>query len=72
MQLKKTYKDINPELLYDEVRDFVQKHGAILQEAKLQTYSIPGGSSHICRGTLIFKTQGSKGKRKKNPSAYIS
>lgn len=55
MQIRKTYKDVNPELLYDEVRDFVQKQGLIVDEAKLQTYSLPGGSSHVVRGTVIFK-----------------
>jgi len=63
MQFRKTYKDVNPELLYDEVRDFVQKQGAIIDEAKLETYSLPSDSSaHIVRGTLIFKTQGGPGK----------
>lgn len=62
MQIRKTYKDLNPQLLYDEVRDFVQKQGVILSEAKLETYSLPGGSAHIARGTLIFKTQGGQGK----------
>ena len=58
MQIKKTYKDVNPELLYSEVKDFVQKQGLILDEAKLETYSTPGGSAHLSRGTLIFKVQG--------------
>ena len=65
MQLKKTYKEINPELLYDEVRDFVQKHGATLEEAKMEAYSLPGGSSHISRGSLIFKAPGQQGKAEK-------
>ena len=55
MQIRKTYKDVNPELLYDEVRDFIQKQGAVLGEAKLETYALPGGSSHIVRGTLVFQ-----------------
>ena len=57
MQIRKTYKAVNPELLYDEVRDFIQKQGAVLGEAKLETYALPGGSSHVVRGTLIFKVQ---------------
>jgi len=65
VQLKKTYKDMNPDLLYDEVRDLVQKHGATLHEAQLQTYSLPGGSSHICRGTLVFKMPERQGKGEK-------
>lgn len=55
MQIKKTYTDINPELLYDEVRDLVQKQGAIVSKAKLETYAVRGGSSHISRGNLTFK-----------------
>jgi hypothetical protein len=59
MQIKKTYKDVNPELLYDEVRDFVQKQGVTIDEAKLETYSLPGDSSaHVVRATLVFKNQG--------------
>ncbi len=58
MQIRKTYKAIKPELLYDEVRDFVLKQGAIIDEAKLETYSLPGdSSSFISRGTLVFNTQ---------------
>ena len=58
MQIRKTYKEVKPELLYDEVRDFVLKQGAIIDEAKLETYSLPtDSSSFISRGTLIFRTQ---------------
>ena len=35
MQIRKTYKDVKPDLLYDEVRDFVLKQGAIIDEAVL-------------------------------------
>ena len=65
MQLKKTYKGINPELLYDEVRDLVSKRGATLGERKLETYPLPGGSSHISRGTLVFRAPGPQGKSEK-------
>ena len=59
MQFKKTYQNVNPELLYDEVRDFFQKQGVIVDEARLETYSLPSDSSaHVVRGTLIFKTPG--------------
>ncbi len=33
MQIRKTYKVVNPKLLYDEVRDFVLKQGTALGEA---------------------------------------
>jgi len=61
MQIKKTYKDVKPELLYDEMRDFTVKQGAIIGEAKLETYSLPSdSSSFISRGTLIFNAQGER------------
>ena len=63
MQIRKTYREIKPELLYDEVRDFVLKQGVIISEAKLETYSLPSdSSSFISRGTLIFKLQDKPGK----------
>jgi hypothetical protein len=66
MQIRKTYKDVNPELLFDEVRDFVQKQGAIIDEAKLETYSLASdSSSFISRGTLTFKTHDEPGKAEK-------
>ena len=62
MQIKKTYSNVKPELLYDEVRDFVLKQGAIVDEAQLETYSLPSdSSSFISRGTLTFKIQGESG-----------
>ena len=58
MQIRKTYKEVNPELLYDEVRDFVLKQGTIIGESKLETYLLPdNSSSFIFRGTLTFKVQ---------------
>ena len=66
MQIKKTYKDVQPQLLYDEIRDFVQKQGAIIDEAKLETYSLPSNSSSfISRGTLTFKIHSEPGKAEK-------
>jgi len=57
MQIRKVYEKINPQLLYDEVKDFVQKHGAAISEAKLVNYSVPNDSSAcVSRGTLIFNT----------------
>jgi len=58
MKIRKTYQGVNPELLYDEVKDFVQKQGAVVGETKLATYSLPSDSStFISRGTLTFKVQ---------------
>jgi hypothetical protein len=59
MQIRKTYKGINPTLLYDEIKDFVRKQGITLDQDKLETYSMPSDSStFIYRGTLTFKVQG--------------
>ncbi len=58
MQIRKTYSEVKPELLYDEVRDFILKQGAIVGEAKLETYPMPGdSSSFISRGILTFNIQ---------------
>ena len=62
MQIRKIYNNLKPELLYDEVRDFVLKQGASVAEAKLETYSLPSdSSSFISRGTLTFNIQGKAG-----------
>jgi hypothetical protein len=57
MQIKKVYNDVNPGLLYDEMRDFVQKQGVSIGDAKLETYSLPSdSSSFIYRGTITCKS----------------
>lgn len=59
MQIKKTYFNIKPELLYDELRDLTVKQGVTLGETKFETYSLPtDSSSFISRGTLTFKNNG--------------
>lgn len=59
MQIRKTYREVNPDLLYAEIRDFVLKQGAVVDEAKLETHTFPGDtSSFISRGTLTFKADG--------------
>jgi len=59
MQIRKTYQELNPELLYAEIRDFVLKQGVVLGEDKMETYALPGDSStFIFRGTLTFNIQG--------------
>ncbi len=66
MQIRKTYKEVNPELLYDEIRDFTQKQGVSIGETKLETYSLPSdSSSFISRGTLTFKIHKEPGKAEK-------
>jgi hypothetical protein len=69
MQIRKTYKEVNPELLYHEIRDLIQKQGAIIDEAKMETYSLASDSStFISSGTLTFKTQDETGKK---PVEYL-
>lgn len=66
MQIRKTYQGLQPELLYDEVRDFTLKQGAIIGESKFETYSLPSdSSSFISRGTLAFKIKGKPGETEK-------
>jgi len=66
MQIRKTYKEVNPELLYAEIRDFTLKQGTSPGEAKLETYALPSDtSSFITRGTLTFKVQEAPGKAEK-------
>lgn len=58
MQTRKTYREVNPELLYAEIRDSILKQGASLGEEKMETYALPGDtSSFITRGTLTFRVQ---------------
>lgn len=73
MQIRKTYSDVNPKLLYDEVRDFALKQGAIIREAKLETYLVPDNtSSFMFRGNLIFKVRaGQDGAEKECLRAHI-
>ena len=66
MQIRKTYQEVNPELLYAEIKDFVLKQGVSLDEAKLETYTLPDESaSFVARGTLTFKVKGETGKQEK-------
>ena len=67
MQIRKTYRGINPEMLHSEIGDLVQKQGIIAGEAKLETYPLPSGATQS-RVTLIFKTQA---EQKECGSAHI-
>ena len=57
MQIRKTYYNIKPELLFDELKDLVVKQGVSESQAKMETYSLPeDSSSHIARGIMTFNT----------------
>ena len=59
MEIRKTYQNVKPELLYDEIKDLALKQGAVKEEAKLETYALPGdSSSFVSRGTITFRVQG--------------
>lgn len=59
MEIRKTYRGINPEMLCDEIRGLVQKQGIMAGEAKLQTYPVPSGATQS-RVTMAFKTEDQK------------
>jgi hypothetical protein len=55
MQIKKTYTEVNPELLNAEIKDFILKQGVELGENKLETFTLPDESaSFITRSTMSF------------------
>jgi hypothetical protein len=55
MQIKKTYTEVSPELLYAEIRDFTLKQGATLGENNLETFTLPDESTSFgTRATLTF------------------
>lgn len=73
MQIRKTYREVNPELLYAMIRDFILKQDVNIGEAKLETYGLPDDSSaFISRGTLTFKVKSESTKSEKEClRAYI-
>jgi hypothetical protein len=59
MQIRKTYQEINPELLYAEIREFTLKQGADPGESKMETYTLPDESAVFgTRATLTFNIAG--------------
>jgi hypothetical protein len=59
MQIKKTYTEVNPELLNAEIKDFILKQGTTLGEDKLETYTLPNESaSFMTRSTMTFNISG--------------
>ena len=62
MQIKKTYTEVSPELLYAELKDFTLKQGVTLGENKLETFTLPDESASFgTRATLTFNTGEGKG-----------
>jgi hypothetical protein len=59
MQIRKTYKDVSPELLYAEIKDFILRQGVSPGENKMETYTLPDESASFgTRATLTFNTKG--------------
>jgi hypothetical protein len=72
MQIRKIYKNVNPGLLYDDVKDFATKQGLNVEKEELQTYSIPtDSSSSIRRGTIIFRGKDKMGETVEYLRAHI-
>jgi len=44
-RVRKTYRGLNPEMVYDEIRDLIARHGLDASAARLQTYSIQSGAT---------------------------
>jgi hypothetical protein len=64
IQIKKTYRGLNPGMLYDEVQGLLQKQGIIAVETESQTYGLPSGDTQS-RTTLALKTQAAQEKDQK-------
>jgi hypothetical protein len=56
IQIKKTYRGLNPGMLYDEVQGLLEKRGIIAVETESQTYGLPSGDTQS-RTTLALRTQ---------------
>ena len=61
MQIRKTYLNTKPDLLFSEVRDFIVKQGTRLDENRLETVALSTDSTgFITRGTLTFNDSAGK------------
>jgi hypothetical protein len=64
IQIKKTYRGLNPGMLCDEVKGLLQKQGIIAVETESQTYGLPSGDTQS-RTTLTLKIQAAQEKDQK-------
>ena len=64
IQIRKTYRGLNQEMLSDEVRSLLQKQGIIAVETESQTYGLPSGATQS-RFTLALKTEAEQEKDQK-------
>lgn len=71
IQIRKTYRGVHFEMLYDEVRDLIQRQGILVGEVEVQTYPLPSGSTQS-RVVLAFKTEAEREENRENcGSAHI-
>jgi hypothetical protein len=55
VQIRKIYKNVKPELIYEQIKDFATKQGTVIQDAKLNTSATPDDTSlFVSRGTITF------------------
>ena len=64
IQIKKTYRGLNPGMLCDEVQILLKKQGIMVIETESQTYGLPSGDTQS-RTTLALKTQAEQEKDQK-------
>jgi hypothetical protein len=59
VQIRKIYKNVKPELIYEQIKDFAIKQGTVIQDAKLYTSASPDDTSlFVSRGTITFSMEG--------------
>ncbi|MGQ9546558.1 MAG: hypothetical protein ACUVTR_05290 [Dehalococcoidia bacterium] len=64
IQIKKTYRGLNPGMLCDEVKALLQKQGIIVVERESQTYGLPSGDTQS-RTTLSLAAPAEQEKNQK-------
>lgn len=55
VQVNKTYRGLNLELIYDEVRDLVSRRGLVAVRSTIQTYGVSSGATQS-RVTMPIRT----------------
>lgn len=61
VQIKKTYRGLNHEMLCDVMRSLLQKQGIVAVETESQTYGLPSGGTQS-RATLTLRMEPGPGR----------
>jgi hypothetical protein len=61
VQIRKTYRGLNHEMLCDEVRILLRRQGIMAVETESQTYGLPSGATQS-RATLVLRGEPTPGK----------